>query len=116
MPWLREKCGSDVDITDAGVGCNGYSVSPWPYEERYHPTSWVTSKSIDFLRRRELYFDILSDPNNLHDLADQKGERVTYLRGKLIKELTGREEGYVENGALLAGCTAIPVLTEAGLE
>jgi arylsulfatase A-like enzyme len=53
LPWLREKCGSDVDITDAGVGCNGYSVSPWPYEERYHPTNWVTSKSIDFLRRRD---------------------------------------------------------------
>jgi arylsulfatase A-like enzyme len=53
LPWLREKCGADADITDAGVGCNGYSVSPWPYEERYHPTNWVTSRSIDFLRRRD---------------------------------------------------------------
>ncbi len=53
LPWLREKCGADADITDAGVGCNGYSVSPWPYEERFHPTNWVTSRSIDFLRRRD---------------------------------------------------------------
>ena len=53
LPWLREHCGAQADITDAGVGCNGYSVSPWPYEERYHPTNWVTSRSIDFLRRRD---------------------------------------------------------------
>jgi arylsulfatase A-like enzyme len=53
LPWLREHCGVDADITDAGVGCNGYSVSPWPYEERYHPTNWVTNKAIDFLRRRD---------------------------------------------------------------
>ena len=53
LPWLKEKCGSETDITDAGLGCNGYSVNPWPYEERYHPTNWVTSQSIDFLRKRD---------------------------------------------------------------
>lgn len=53
LPWLRENLGAYADITDAGVGCNGYSVTPWPYEERFHPTNWVTSKSIDFLRRRD---------------------------------------------------------------
>lgn len=53
LPWLKDKCGADVDITDAGVGCNGYSVTPWPYEERYHPTNWVTSRSIDFLNKRD---------------------------------------------------------------
>ena len=336
LPWLRENCGNDVDITDAGVGCNGYSVSPWPYEERYHPTNWVTSKSIDFLRRRdptkpfflkvsyhrphppldppqyyldrymnkdlppvpigdwaddkkficrnidspvplsdnqidlarrayyaqlthidcqinrlahalcehslekntmlifvsdhgdmlydhnmvakavgfngsaripflvkfpelgekpacshvdvpvelrdimptildvagvdlpesvdghsvlplcrqeevewreyihgehsmgddsnhwitngremyiwysstgrELYFDLRTDPDNLYDLSRQKSDRVVYLRDKLIEELTGREEGYVKNGKLVVGCTAVSVLAEAGLE
>jgi arylsulfatase A-like enzyme len=53
LPYLINKYGSDVDITDAGLGCNGYSVNPWPYEERYHPTNWVTTKSIDFFRRRD---------------------------------------------------------------
>lgn len=53
LPWLKEHCGIDADLSDAGVGCNGYSVVPWPYEERYHPTSWVTTKAIDFLRRRD---------------------------------------------------------------
>ena len=26
---------------------------PWIYEEKYHPTNWVTDRSIDFLRRRD---------------------------------------------------------------
>ena len=53
LSWFREKCGADVDMTDGGVGCNGYSVNPWQYEERYHPTNWVTSRSINFLNRRD---------------------------------------------------------------
>lgn len=53
LPYLRQHCGADADLTDAGVGCNGYSVTPWPYEERCHPTNWVTTRSIDFLRRRD---------------------------------------------------------------
>ena len=26
---------------------------PWIYEEKYHPTNWVTDRSIDFLRRKD---------------------------------------------------------------
>ena len=26
---------------------------PWMYGEELHPTNWVTSRSIDFLRRRD---------------------------------------------------------------
>ena len=28
---------------------------PFQYEEKYHPTNWVTDRSIDFLRRRDPY-------------------------------------------------------------
>ena len=35
------------------MGCNGYVVSPWPYDLMLHPTAWVTTQSIDFLRRRD---------------------------------------------------------------
>lgn len=52
--WFRKKCGQDVDLTDSGLGCNGYSVRPWPYEERFHPSNWVTSQAIDFLRKRDI--------------------------------------------------------------
>ncbi|HHX42032.1 MAG TPA: arylsulfatase [Armatimonadetes bacterium] len=54
LPWLREKLGDpNVDYTDTGIGCNGYAVRPWIYDDRLHPTSWVTTQGIDFLRRRD---------------------------------------------------------------
>lgn len=53
LPDVRKQLGPDADITDLGIGCNGYVVHPWPWDERWHPTSWVTSKSIEFLKRRD---------------------------------------------------------------
>ena len=51
--WLRSELGADVDVTDTGMDCNGWTARPWPYEEKYHPTNWVAQRSIDFLRRRD---------------------------------------------------------------
>ncbi|TVR48712.1 MAG: arylsulfatase [Puniceicoccaceae bacterium] len=54
LPWLREKLGAVyADHNDSGVGCNGYAAQPWPYHEMLHPSSWVTTMGIDFLRRRD---------------------------------------------------------------
>lgn len=53
LPDVRRELGSAADICDCGPGCNGYAVRCWPWDERYHPTSWVTTKSIEFLRRRD---------------------------------------------------------------
>ena len=53
LPDIRRHLGPDADIGDCGVGCNGYAVRPWPWDVRYHPTSWVTSRSIEFLKRRD---------------------------------------------------------------
>lgn len=50
---LRRHHGIDADHIDSGIGCNGYVVAPWPYDIMLHPTAWVTSQSIDFLRRRD---------------------------------------------------------------
>lgn len=52
-PWLRERLGPTADYIDTGVGCNGYVARPWMYDEMFHPTSWVVTQSIDFLRRRD---------------------------------------------------------------
>lgn len=51
--WLKTEKGIDCDITDTGLDCNSWLARPWMYEEKYHPTNWVTSRSIDFLRRRD---------------------------------------------------------------
>lgn len=52
-PWLREKLGTAADYIDTGLGCNGYVARPWAHAEMLHPSSWVVTQSIDFLRRRD---------------------------------------------------------------
>ena len=53
LPDLRRRLGRpEADFLDSGIGCNGYAVAPWPYDESLHPTSWVTDQAVDFLHRR----------------------------------------------------------------
>lgn len=51
--WLKQEKGADADVTVSGIDCNSWVARPFPYEEKYHPTNWVTDRSIDFLRRRD---------------------------------------------------------------
>lgn len=51
--WLKQEKGIDADVTDTGLECNSWVARPWIYEEKCHPTNWVTDRSIDFLRRRD---------------------------------------------------------------
>lgn len=51
--WLKEQKGISADITDSGLDCNSWVSRPFQYEEKYHPTNWVTDRSLDFLRRRD---------------------------------------------------------------
>lgn len=51
--WLKTEKGIEADVTDTGLDCNSWVARPWIYEEKYHPTNWVTTRSIDFLRRRD---------------------------------------------------------------
>ncbi|WP_257349003.1 arylsulfatase [Pseudalkalibacillus decolorationis] len=54
LNWLREKTGSKNDMIDLGLDCNASTVTrPWHLAEELHPTNWVTTQSIDFLRRRD---------------------------------------------------------------
>ncbi len=50
---LAREEGVDSDMVFHGVDCNSYLSRPWPYKESIHPTSWVTTQGIDFLRRRD---------------------------------------------------------------
>lgn len=51
--YLKSELGVDADPTETGIDCNSYVARPWIYPEKYHPTRWVTDKSIDFLRKRD---------------------------------------------------------------
>lgn len=54
IPWLREKTNYTSDYFDHGVSCNSYVARPWDKEEYLHPTNFVTSQAIDFLRKRDI--------------------------------------------------------------
>ncbi|MDQ3813160.1 MAG: arylsulfatase [Armatimonadota bacterium] len=55
LPWLRERLGSTYgdDYFDHGVNCNSVVARPWDKPEAVHPTNWVVTQGIDFLRRRD---------------------------------------------------------------
>lgn len=50
---LKENLGNDADIIDNGLECNSWVAREFNYEEKYHPTNWVVSRAIDFLRKRD---------------------------------------------------------------
>lgn len=51
--WLKNEKGIEADVTDTGMECNSWVARPWMYDESCHPTNWVSTRSIDFLRRRD---------------------------------------------------------------
>ncbi|MCI5774781.1 MAG: arylsulfatase [Erysipelotrichaceae bacterium] len=53
LTWFKEKKGHNADLTDCGLECNSWVARPWMYEEELHPTNWVVTKGIEFLRTRD---------------------------------------------------------------
>jgi arylsulfatase A-like enzyme len=53
LPWLRREVGRAADYFDHGVNCNSIVARPWDKAEYLHPTNFVVSQGIDFLRRRD---------------------------------------------------------------
>lgn len=51
--WLKKELGADADSTYTGLDCNSWVARSWCYDEKYHPTNWVTDNVLDFLRRRD---------------------------------------------------------------
>jgi len=60
----------------------------------------------------EQLFDLCADPNETHDLArsETHGTRLSVWRERLVAELRGREEGYVDGDSLVPGRTPTYVL------
>ena len=51
--WLKKELGADADSTATGLDCNSWAARSWCYDEKYHPTNWVTDNVLDFFRRRD---------------------------------------------------------------
>ena len=53
LAFIKEQLGSNVDFIDYGLECNSWVSRPFPFDEKYHPTNWVITRAIDFLRTRD---------------------------------------------------------------
>lgn len=53
LVWLKERVGAQADLIDLGLNCNSWVSRPWALEEQYHPTNWVVTQGIDFLRTKD---------------------------------------------------------------
>ncbi len=53
IPYLQQQAGIGGDINDWGIDCNSWVGRPYSLPEHTHPTNWVVTRSIDFLRRRD---------------------------------------------------------------
>ena len=115
MPTCLDFAG--VDIPDT---VEGRSMLPWMRGETpswreylhiehagHHQTVtdgrqkfiWLTGDG------REQFFDLENDPNEMRNLIDDTDwqPRINEWRARLVSELTGREEGFVQDGALVPG-------------
>ncbi|MDD2213015.1 MAG: arylsulfatase [Oscillospiraceae bacterium] len=52
LTWLHREL-PDADLNDSGLECNSWMARPFPYDEAYHPTNWVTRQAAAFLKRRD---------------------------------------------------------------
>ena len=51
--WLKEKTGGLMDGTEHGLPGNAWAARPSPLPEELHNNSWVITKGIEFVRRRD---------------------------------------------------------------
>lgn len=78
---------------------------------------YIVTKADKFIwyseKNEEQYFNLKEDPREEYNLINNPAfeKRINYLRNCLIKELTGREEGYSDGITLKEGCTPINTLS-----
>ena len=116
MPTILETAGVNIPKTVDGKSavsmCTDNTAEAHPYIHGEHAVGALSNHWINTGKElyvwyshtgEEQYFDLRKDPATLKNIVTSAPERVNELRSCLIKELTGREEGYVEDGKLVAG-------------
>src|SRR5690606_900866 len=54
VPWLARVLGrTGADYFGHGVNCKSGVARTWDKDEWLHPTTWVVTQSLEFLRRRD---------------------------------------------------------------
>lgn len=126
MPTLLDLCGlsipEEVEGSSLAQELAGAEKLDRAYlhgehsRDREQSNQWIVTEHDKYLwftqTGVEQYFNLDEDPRETHNLIDDPAcaERIAELRGLLIDELEGREEGYVEDGRLVVGRTPVKVL------
>lgn len=125
MPTLLEAAGLPIPATVEGRSVLPLLESDTPdWREFLHGEHYIFDQSMQWIVGRdhkyvwwssdgyEQLFDLEHDPGEETNLADAVPHRGTLqkYRDQLIHALKGREEGYVSDGALVAGRPASPTL------
>lgn len=128
MPTFLEAAGIEIPITVEGQSllplCRGDQILWRSYlhgeqaygEKSHHFVSDGKEKFIWYSQTgEEQYFDLENDPFELINAVhkQENSERVGEWRARLIHDLEGREEGFVNNGKLIAGRPIQHVLKES---
>lgn len=126
MPTLLSAAGVSIPPTVEGLDllplCRGEAGSWREYihgEHSYGRLSnhYATDGKEKYLwfsqTGEEQLFDLTRDPQELIDLSDDSAQasRLALWRQRVIAELEGREEGYVQNGELVTGRPAVACLS-----
>lgn len=86
--FLKDKLGQHADFNASGPECNSWVTHPWIYEERLHPTNWVTDESIRFLKTRDRTrpFFLMSSYVRPHQPFDAPASYFDMYKDKELRE------------------------------
>ena len=118
MPTVLELARADIPPSVDGRSLLPFVLGEEPdwrteiHGEHVHwdqSLQWVTDGKRKFLwaseRGIEQFFDLEQDPHEIHDLIEdsERKDEINRWRQVLIDYLTDREEGFVQEGALVPG-------------
>lgn len=128
MPTLLDLAGLPIPASVDGRSLAPYvrgeqpvePIREWLHGEHVYwgqSLQWVTDGKVKYVwgsaKGVEQLFDLEEDPGELRNLAGDPAfvELRARWRGRLIQDLTGREEGFVADGDLVTGRPVTTILS-----
>lgn len=126
MPTLLDMAGVPIPPSVEGRSLAPFlrgekpSWRDYVHGEHAHQQHYLTDGKVKYVwwpaNGREQLFDLVSDPNELHDLALRNGHAdvIATWRQRLIERLRGRPEGFTDGQHLIPGRPTPALLPHGG--